>query len=445
MCKRNKVTLKKTKKCILLYSLLTLTACSAIQEATDGTPLILLTKLIPEAIESTSVPKFENIPGPDLYINIENANGKYVVSRITSDKKSGSIKLNDLAPNKELQEFYEQRYKGPVFSDLLYQKALKDALIGVDRKALIAKYEEVLRSKFLETLKKEREDNVKVLKVGYSEIFEKYAPSYERKFGTAKMKLIVDDLSGFYDNSVSVDKLAAINKTELKSEQVNLEPIIVTVDTTLENFDAALTDNKSKLQTTANQYRQKVIDALLSYEKFMSDSTSTLKLKDKNIYSYNNYNLKVSMPDVFEIKNTNTPEIPVTLVVKSKDFYNIYPHANISDNNLMLSFDRDALELINKTNYFLQIKSISVYYESKITTYQCELELPPEGKQTESAILSKILSDVKHDYPYMTAAIANKTTINFGFAVKYRVMEQNIDKTLYKTNNYNLLKLLSSL
>jgi hypothetical protein len=45
----------------------------------------------------------------------------------------------------------------------------------------------------------------------------------------------------------------------------------------------------------------------------------------------------------------------------------------------------------------------------------------------------------------MKASIARNKNITFGFALKYRIGEESVDRTLYKTGSYNLLKLLAKL
>lgn len=47
-------------------------------------------------------------------------------------------------------------------------------------------------------------------------------------------------------------------------------------------------------------------------------------------------------------------------------------------------------------------------------------------------------------YEKMTAEIAKARNSNFGFAVKYRLVEQNVDKTLYQVRKFNLYEVLES-
>ena len=46
-------------------------------------------------------------------------------------------------------------------------------------------------------------------------------------------------------------------------------------------------------------------------------------------------------------------------------------------------FDGKYLKFRNKTKYYLQIKSVSMYYNGLITTTSVDYELPPEAQNTE--------------------------------------------------------------
>lgn len=142
-------------------------------------------------------------------------------------------------------------------------------------------------------------------------------------------------------------------------------------------------------------------------------------------------------------------EVPVNLVIHSKDFYSVKPTATVSDKNIQLMFDGNSFTLTNKTDKYVQIKSISCYNDDVISTYQTEIELAPDAKRASSDLVDKIFSGSKFtgslNYFNMKASIARNKNVTFGFALKYRVGEENVDRTLYKTDSYNLLKLLAKL
>jgi hypothetical protein len=342
MCKRGLgfINIAKLFFCCLL---LILTGCSTIQEATDGTPLILLTKLLPEAVENAAMPSQENISGPALYMNIKKIYDKYEITRITSEQNVMSINLNDLKCKIKQPEFYEQRYKGSVYSDLLYQKAVKQALNGFDRKAAITKYQEMLNSQAIAKLKQERENNLKFLNSEYSRIHDNYVPAYENKYNLAKFKWKITDNSGFYDGSIDLSKIVNLNKNNCAYEPIKLERLSLSINTTPLRFYDDLKTLNAEMETIVGQDKLKINNAIYAYEKFIANSTSSLRISiNKN--SGDNFIFDVVSPEVVDITKTESPVVPVVLVVHSPDFVAIYDKCDDSSEN-----GKEAAKLLRNT------------------------------------------------------------------------------------------------
>jgi hypothetical protein len=454
------------------------TGCSTVQGITDGTPLALLTKTLPNAIEKAAQSKAETIPGPELYISIKKYGDSYVVSKITNVKGPQSICLNDLTPRfdtksydcgvekslisqtacPDLPEFYDTSlksrngrvYRKAFFSELLFQKAVNEAVKSLDRKLIISKYQGLIESEALSAAKKARADNVQFLNDQYSQIYAKYVPAYQAKFANAKLKLVVQDQSGFYHDDISANSLAAIEIRDYARLPLTLEQADALIDTTPENLDAALSEAKTKSLNIGEKYKAQVRDELEAYEKYLRDATSSLKVVSKNPASpLNGYHISTTVSENYDLSATQQPEVPVTLVVQSKDFYSVRPTPTISDKNVQLSYNGSSLTLTNKTDKYIQIKSISCYNGDVISTYQSEIELAPEATRTSYDLVEKLFSGNKFteslNYTNMTASMARNKNLTFGFAVKYRLGEENVDRTLYKTDSYNLFKLLAQL
>lgn len=141
---------------------------------------------------------------------------------------------------------------------------------------------------------------------------------------------------------------------------------------------------------------------------------------------------------------------PIVTIV-ARTFEDIFPKYINEDNSLRIEFNGRGIRFLNKTNNFLQVKSISIYYNGEISNFSFgdkALELAPQAT-TKEPLLIKSYATIeiiaKSVYPDMTKSSAMKQNLSFGFAIKYRVVEQNIDRTLYKQNEYNLYKIVSSL
>ena len=462
--------LKKPLKLILCSSLLGLTACSTVQNITEGTPLILLTKTLPNAFKSNSVVKYETIPGPDLFITIKDVDGKYVINKITSTGIEKSIRLNDLTPEfntrsyncgeekslvaqtacRDLPEFFDTNlkyhkryaYREANFSPSLYQNALKEALKDVDRKGLIEKYQHLVeyRDKVKQIYSQKNHDN----QVKSDGLYDKYSTEYEAKFNRIKVVLNIQDGSGFYDNSRDSYKFVSFSKNNIERD---IPPsFYIKLDTDLNGYDNAL--SKISKEIDANSVIDN--DHVDQYEKYLVDQISKdIVISKASITRLGDYAIEVTAPDRINIASTASPEIPVKLAFLSKDFFRVYPKSNISDKYINLVFDGASLTISNLSDNFLEVKSISVYQDNNILTrtYSKPIELPPQSKMDQINIddFKSDTTRLQRDYLNMTALLAKSTNINFGFAVKYKVGDQNIEKTLFKKNSYSLYDMLANL
>lgn len=148
--------------------------------------------------------------------------------------------------------------------------------------------------------------------------------------------------------------------------------------------------------------------------------------------------------DAASTDNIDNPVMKVALTVTDKVFRDIYPTYENSDNVIDIIFNGKNINFTNKTNNYIQVLSVSMYYKDYIKTLSftnSPLELAPQAKTIEPISVSSFADSKLQGlsiYSGISSAAANKIKINFGFAVKYRVVEQNMDKTLFKTKLYNL-------
>ena len=166
--------------------------------------------------------------------------------------------------------------------------------------------------------------------------------------------------------------------------------------------------------------------------------------KDLSAYGFN---LEVTAPKSIPISQHGKNIVPVNVLIKSKNFGLLFPKHFAEDNILKVESADKSITITNKTSSFVDIKSISVYYDGEVSTNQYNsFELPPDTlKKLEGGLKSlsssKILSAATYDN--IVAGDAKKINFRYGIAIKYRIVDQNIDKTLYSVPTYNLYKFLS--
>lgn len=321
--------------------------------------------------------------------------------------------------------------------------ALKNS--NIDRIAFFKKYDELVD--FRNNIQKQHENIVSGLNQGYSDIYDKYVLPYKNKYEKHSINLIIDDKSGLYRNDIDKNKIVSVSKKDFSWNNITFNKYDIVLNSAPHDYYQALDKIKSDFKLMLEKDAEKVKSELIAYDKFLSEKTNELvvsKLDNEN----SSYNYEISAPPTINVENINLPIIPVKLKVLSKNYYKVYPQTNISDDNLKMMFDGKHITVNNKTSKFLQIKSISTYYNNDIVTLQCDKELPPQSEANLNDIARQIVDynfTNQNNYLNMTYSIANKLKINFGFAVKYRLVEQNIDKTLYKINTHNLYNVLSTL
>ena len=105
-----------------------------------------------------------------------------------------------------------------------------------------------------------------------------------------------------------------------------------------------------------------------------------------------------------------------------------------------------SLSITNLTGKYITLDAVSLYHDQNVLTkggsaFQNYIELAP-GSITTLSLNEFDLSGLKTSYQGLTKEKAKKTEVQFGFAVKYRITDENTPKTLYEKKSYNLYKLL---
>jgi len=139
--------------------------------------------------------------------------------------------------------------------------------------------------------------------------------------------------------------------------------------------------------------------------------------------------------------NAEGYQLKPVVTIHARDFVGIYPPYTHEDEYLRIEFDGKLIRFINKTNRYVKIKSITVYYNKDVFNIETSRELPPESFNNYPLVTSDNIQQ-NSNYFNLTVETAKKTFLSFGFAIKYTLVEQNIDRTLYKINEYNLYSAL---
>lgn len=188
-----------------------------------------------------------------------------------------------------------------------------------------------------------------------------------------------------------------------------------------------------------------------SVRKYAKDTFKSYRVnKGKNIQTKIQHNENIYTDIVLEMYKTTIPyeknkkiKIPVEYSFTTK-FENILPKFFVAeDANLRVEFTANGISLINKTKKFLLINSIASYLGSDVYSQNISIELSPEAnKETYQNIFSDVqLANVNFDNPSKKDL---DKKINYGYAIKYKLVETNVEKTIYQTKQFRILDILKT-
>lgn len=267
------------------------------------------------------------------------------------------------------------------------------------------------------------------------------------------IKFHIVDKSGFYNKKFKNPKdLLSFSKDAISYELLGFEKI--KLDNTI--FPMPIKDYSSiisQAKTKAKSNFQVQKNAILSnYDLIKKD----IKYK----YQHANYYIKFDeqqKTDNFHFTLTGAQEVQTNipnnlnynLTITGKDFFNIYPSYSNESKDIKIVYSHGSMKFINKTNQYLLLKTISMYYNKLIKNFSSGgeedmlFELSPKTSITVDLIVPSTHPIYQEaNYINLTKKVAKKTNINFGFSIKYRLDDRNRDTTLYKEKKYNLFHLI---
>lgn len=311
--------------------------------------------------------------------------------------------------------FFGFNYKYSYFDAYTYEKAVDEALknSNLDRRTLISEY-----------------DRYRGFLKDFANLRERYTDQYFENIKKVNLVSRINDKSGFYRDDINI------------LGHIRITPNSIPNDDKFFIFSTKAQEIKAFLSPKPNN--------LSDYEKELKSATSSFRIGGPKTIKEKGYLITLNFPD--QIENTGQDQrVPIDVIIESKDFGVVYPTFFAEDNAISLSFKDNKFSLSNKTSGYVQVKSISVYYGNLIhtTSFKDEsaIELAPISSPREPLNIDGLVdSGIKKiaTFNQINKVEAKQKNINFGFAVKYRLVDQNTDKTILVTKNFNLFDILVS-
>ena len=293
-------------------------------------------------------------------------------------------------------------------------------------------------------------------------VFQNLYSGYEKELNSdvnSKLEVVITDKSGLAETQIkNADLFRQYVKTEvrLKMGVKTPQPYLdendalseLAYSSNLENFSSKLSEAQTQLSKMKQDNRQRTANNKQLFkvvEDNLPKNSAIVSFKtDHKLYDrFPDYNIKVNLPDTTTITSGKMPNsFKVPMTITSRSFKGILPRSyNNQNTDMSITLDGSQITVVNNTNKYISIDALSLYHETKILTHKKSDELPP--RSVKNFWLSDFnLESLSSDYHSLTKSKAKKINVNFGFALKYRITEDNKPKTLYNSNSYNLYDLI---
>ncbi len=351
-----------------------------------------------------------------------------------------------------------------VFNYRYFDNDMKNLLPQSDAKKLVSNYDMLIKTEHTKenkiNYKINRLNNISLQKL--KQIKSKYLDTNTNTI-TKKLKII--DKTGLYNNEKLPEKLS-IYKNNFQNptllQKISYANIInnsfpcTTISGCVSNMDndRVLIEKKYQHEIESilqqhNKFLQENVKSYTELSRFYNVKNdlkkSSIKIKKKGITK-----------TIFYTVNIKSNKLPLnqkllsTVTVTRVNYFNVFPEYKNKDKNLGIVFNPQTknYELINYTNKFLQIKSVSLYYNGVIQSLTLSrnnnaivIELSPQ--EIKNIGLYDYIKE--SNYKNLTKKQAEQKNFKFGFAIKYTIGKQTINITLYNEYQYNLYSLIKGI
>lgn len=163
---------------------------------------------------------------------------------------------------------------------------------------------------------------------------------------------------------------------------------------------------------------------------------------DCSATSHAGYNFRLHCPETLERNAEGVILLPVEIEILSRDFEQLFPEFATDNGDIVATVAEGRLMLGNRTPDYVDVQSVSVYYNSQIhTTSDRNNRFDLAPFQTSAIPVAEVVSpeiDIESRYTNMTPDKASRSSLSFGLAVKYSLRDRDAIETLYGATDFNV-------
>lgn len=201
-----------------------------------------------------------------------------------------------------------------------------------------------------------------------------------------------------------------------------------------DTVSVSIKSHQSSLKSVRNTEFKKVEDLYLKLNKKDANVRSDVVFKTTcNTRFLSDWNYSVSGCG-FEAGLNDKSMKSVSITVNSKKKFYVPYLPSMTDKTVVVKAENGKLTITNKTGKYLKIDSVSMYVGNDIETRtNLNVEVPPEAVST-IASLGLFSNSERRRTLYNVDQTSLKHSMKLGTAVKYRIADTNVEKTLYKVD-----------
>lgn len=326
------------------------------------------------------------------------------------------------------------------FDSRNYESAVNSAMAKISAATISERYLEVA-AKIENTVKEH--NNWSIAK--FDQIKEKHKIVQKQNRKKLTIKTVVEDQTGFWE-SRDLPKLPVVD-SDLHNRTSKIDFQFNGVDATSpDSFLVVLAEIEKKLDATVAEGKTKALADAAAYDDELGKISSTINLPHQETYKIDGFTIKVKAPSKI-VLSPEVNSLTAKYTIEGKDWLNVIPNFSNSDENIRIDLNSGFIRVVNKTSRYVTISSLTAYYNSEVNNFECDLELPPETYKDVPAsnVLGSDSIKKVASYYNIDKAKAASSYFTFGMAAKYRLVDKNQEKSLYKTNKYNLSKVINDL
>ena len=245
----------------------------------------------------------------------------------------------------------------------------------------------------------------------------------------------ISGLVQYYSNDLDPSEFVEVRA----DESLRVSKATETADVAVLPCDAS--ECIQKLNAAATSLEQKQAARLESLRADLRQQTDAYVV-DCSASQHAGYHFDLHCPEKLARNQDGLILLPVDVEILSRDFEYLFPEFSQDNDDLSAAVYQGSLILKNKTSEFVDVQSVSIYYNSQISTQSdvgTRLNLAP-FQYTEipvSELVSPAIA-IESRHTNMTPDKASRSTFSFGLAIKYSLHDRDAVETLYGINDFNL-------